>query len=69
MSDGGTVQFRLWDRNAPGDEGVAFARQLAQGELTLMLEFDAPGEYVLTIEPPLLADMQLPEAVVRVKVE
>jgi hypothetical protein len=37
------------------------------GALVLALEFDAPGEYVLTIDPPFIGDMQLPEPV-RVKV-
>ena len=67
-TDSGEVRFRLQDRSAPADEGVVFTRQLLGGALVLTLEMDAPGEYVLTIEPPLVADMQLPEPV-RVKVE
>lgn len=62
-TDSGIIQFRLRDRDAPGDEGVLFTRQLVSGELTLLLEIDTPGEYVLTIDPPLVADMHLPEPV------
>jgi hypothetical protein len=60
-TDSGEIQFRLFDREVAGDEGVPFVRQLVNGELTLSLEFDAPGQYVLTVEPPLLVDMQLVE--------
>lgn len=67
-TDSGRVNFRLQDREVPGDEGVPFARQLVAGELALSLEFDAPGNYALTIERPLLGDMQLAEPV-RINVE
>jgi hypothetical protein len=66
--DSGEVHFRLWDRDVPGDEGVPFTRQLVAGALELLVEFDAPGRFVVTIEPPLVADMQLPEPV-QIKVE
>jgi hypothetical protein len=67
-SENGAVQFRLQDRDVPGDEGVLFARDFVAGHLLLSLEFDTPGDYVLTIEPPLPGDMQLAEPV-RVKVD
>jgi hypothetical protein len=67
-TDSGAVEFRLRERDVPADDGVTFTRQLVAGELALTLEVDSPGEYFLTVEPPLLADMQLAE-LVRVKVE
>lgn len=60
-TDSGPVQFRLYDRSIADDEGVAFTREVTEGEVTLTLEIAAAGEYVITIEPPLLADMQLVE--------
>lgn len=67
-TESGAVHFRLHDREVPGDEGMSFTRQLVAGALALALELDAPGEYALTIDPPLVADMQLAEPV-RIKVE
>jgi hypothetical protein len=65
---GGAINFRLQDRDVPDDDGVVFARQLVNGSHTLSIEFDAAGQYVLTVEPPLVADMQLIEPV-RIRVE
>jgi hypothetical protein len=67
-SDSGTVNFRLQDRDVEDDDGVVFSRQLVNGALTLSMEFDATGQYVLNVEPPLIADMQLAEPV-RIRVE
>jgi hypothetical protein len=60
-TDTGAIHFRLRERMISGDDGLPFDRQLLDGQLVLSLEFDAPGEYVLTIEPPFLADLQLCE--------
>jgi hypothetical protein len=67
-TDGGAINFRLRDRDVPDDDGVVFARQLVKGALTLSMEFDSAGQYVLTVEPQLIADMQLIEPV-RIRVE
>jgi hypothetical protein len=67
-ADGGVVSFRLQDCDISDDEGVVVVRQLSDGALTLALEFDTVGRYVLTVVPPLPADLQLSEPV-KVKVE
>ena len=61
--DSGPVHFRLRERDFLDAEGVMLRRELIGGEASLVFEFDAPGEFALTIEPPLPADMQLLEAV------
>lgn len=66
-TDSGVAQFRMRDRAIADDEGVPFTRQLVNGQLALVMEFDAPGDYVITVEPPLLADLQLAEPI-RVRV-
>ncbi len=62
-TDTGAVQFRLRDRDVPEDEGVVITRELTNGALALTLQIDAPGELLLTLEPPFLGDMLLPEPV------
>jgi len=47
---------------------IVFTRPLVSGALTLLLDIDTPGEYLLTIEPPLVADMHLLEPI-KVKVK
>lgn len=66
-TDSGVLQLRIRDRVALDDEGVAFTRPLVDGHAELTIEFDTPGEFVVTVEPPLVSDLQLAEPI-RVKV-
>ncbi|MGN6187052.1 MAG: hypothetical protein ACTHQM_25735 [Thermoanaerobaculia bacterium] len=57
--DSGTITFRLRDRDTVADAGVTFSRPLIDGVVSLMIEFDTPGRYVIACDPPFAHDALL----------
>ena len=60
-ADAGAVTLRLRDRSKPDDDGVTFTRPVDAGTVTLRFEIAVVGSYVLTLDPPFLADARLLE--------